>query len=162
VKNNLIGLFISGIITGGAIMFILLGFSQIPNISFSEQTVTSIQTSDHLPYLIALEPTHIPQQATRIPTSIIIPTELSLAPIQIVVHSTPTPLSLVNEQRPEVIGYSVEGRPLNIYSLGSGELQRVIVAGIHGGDEWNTITLANQLIEYLNQNHDGIPDDVTF
>jgi predicted deacylase len=37
----------------------------------------------------------------------------------------------------------------------------MIVAGIHGGDEWNTISLANQLIEHLNQNPEGVPDDVT-
>jgi predicted deacylase len=37
----------------------------------------------------------------------------------------------------------------------------MIVANIHGGDEWNTLTLANQLIQYLNQNPNVIPDDVT-
>lgn len=37
----------------------------------------------------------------------------------------------------------------------------MIVAGIHGGDEWNTITLANQLIKYLNQKPAILPEDVT-
>ncbi len=36
----------------------------------------------------------------------------------------------------------------------------MIVAGIHGGDEWNTVTLANQLIEYLDQDSSLIPDSV--
>ena len=142
-------------------MLIIVGFSQIPNISFSEQTVTSTQTSEHLPHLIALEPTRILQQARQTPTSIVIATDPRPTPIQIVVHSTPTPLRLVNEQEPEVIGFSVEGRPLNVYSFGSGEQERMMVAGIHGGDEWNTVTLANQLIQHLNQNPDEIHDNVT-
>lgn len=37
----------------------------------------------------------------------------------------------------------------------------MIVADIHGGDEWNTLTLANQLIKYLNQYPDIVPDNVT-
>ena len=36
----------------------------------------------------------------------------------------------------------------------------MVVADIHGGDEWNTLTLANQLIQYLNQHPDVIPEDV--
>jgi len=37
----------------------------------------------------------------------------------------------------------------------------MIVGDIHGGNEWNTLTLANQLIQYLNQSPEMIPDDVT-
>ena len=55
----------------------------------------------------------------------------------------------------------MEGRPLKIYTFGNGERQRMIVADIHGGDEWNTLTLANQLIQYVDQNPDAIPDNVT-
>jgi predicted deacylase len=55
----------------------------------------------------------------------------------------------------------VEGRPLQVYTFGQGEQERMIVAGIHGGDEWNTITLANQLLRHLDQNRDIVPEDVT-
>ena len=68
---------------------------------------------------------------------------------------------LLNGQQPEIIGYSVEGRPLQLYTFGSGDHERMIVAGIHGGDEWNTVTLANQLILHLNQNPKDIPDEIT-
>lgn len=132
-------------------MLITLGLSRLPNISLSDQIATATLTSNTLPHLIALEPTRVPQQATEVPPT----------PKQILVHSTPTPLRLVNKRQPEVIGYSTEGRPLNVYSFGSGEQERMIVAGIHGGDESNTITLTNQLMGYLNQNPDEIPDDVT-
>jgi predicted deacylase len=161
VKNNHIGLFMIGIIMGGAIMFLILGFSQIPKVSFSEQTVTFTSTSDHLPHLIALEPTSVPQQANQTSTSIIITNEPTPTSRQIAASSTPTPLFLINKQQSETIGHSMEGRPLNVYAFGNGEQERMIVAGIHGGDEWNTITLANQLIKHLNKNPDDIPDDVT-
>ena len=64
-----------------------------------------------------------------------------------------------NNQRSSDIPWK-EGR-LEVYTFGNGDQERMIVAGIHGGDEWNTVTLANQLIEYLDQNPDTIPDDVT-
>jgi predicted deacylase len=60
-----------------------------------------------------------------------------------------------------MIGHSGEGRALEVYRFGNGEHERLMVAGIHGGDEWNTVTLANQLIQHLDQNPGIIPDDVT-
>ncbi|RPJ17501.1 MAG: hypothetical protein EHM33_32945, partial [Chloroflexi bacterium] len=74
MKNNHIGLstgplrlFIIGIIMGGAIMIMIPipGFLQTMDISFSDQTITLTPTPDTLPYLIALEPTGVPQAATR-------------------------------------------------------------------------------------------------
>ena len=59
------------------------------------------------------------------------------------------------------IGYSVEGRPLEIHRFGNGPHQRLIVAGIHGGWEWNTITLAYELIDYLVENPSTIPAHIT-
>jgi len=154
-------LFIIGIIMGGAIMIMIPGFLQTMDISFSDQTVTLTPTLDTLPYLIALEPTGVPQAATRAPASPTITSEPVSAPVQSTVRSTPTPLILINGQRSEIIGYSVEGKPLELYTFGNGEQERMIVAGIHGGDEWNTVTLANQLIRHLDQNPNDIPDDVT-
>jgi murein peptide amidase A len=61
--------------------------------------------------------------------------------------------------RPTVIGYSVAGRPLEVYRLGRGSSERLIMAGIHGGYEWNTIALADELIHHLNQNPELIPAD---
>ena len=47
-----------------------------------------------------------------------------------------------------------------MYTFGNGEKQRMIVAGIHGGYEWNTIALADELITYIYENPDIIPSDV--
>ena len=56
-----------------------------------------------------------------------------------------------------VIGHSVEGRPLEVFRFGKGPRDLMIVAGIHGGYEWNTIALADELIEYLYFHPDQIP-----
>ena len=67
-------------------------------------------------------------------------------------------------QRPSnvrVIGYSVEKRALEVYRFGTGSVPKLIVAGIHGGYEWNTVALADQLIAYLNEHPEHIPEDTT-
>jgi len=51
--------------------------------------------------------------------------------------STPTPTP--QSQGMFIIGFSVSGRPLEVYQFGSGPSERLIVAGVHGGNEWNTI-----------------------
>ncbi len=147
-----------GIVVGGGIAFFLLGFLGPPETS---QTSHIEPTSNNMPRLIALEPTNIPWGVT--PTEVLptLTVQPSLAPTASAVSAAPTSLTLLNEQQKEVLGYSVAGRPLEVYTFGEGEHERMIIAGIHGGDEWNTVTLANQLIEYLNQNPHIIPEDVT-
>jgi protein MpaA len=114
-----------------------------------------------MPRLIALEPTSLRQQTPPTPVTPTVTAARPIATVQTVAGSTPTPLVLLNKQQSQVIGYSVEGRALQVYTFGDGPRQRMIVAGIHGGDEWNTVTLANQLIAQLNGNPGAIPDDVT-
>ncbi len=77
------------------------------------------------------------------------------------VFETSTPFLLKNGPLPTVIGLSVAARPIEVYTFGNGEREYLIVAGIHGGYEWNTIALANELIEYINEHPTVIPDDVT-
>jgi predicted deacylase len=60
-----------------------------------------------------------------------------------------------------VIGYSVEGRPLEVFTFGAGVDQRMIVAGIHGGYEWNTVALADELIAWLRFHPEAVPSGVT-
>jgi predicted deacylase len=76
-------------------------------------------------------------------------------------YNTPTPFVLAQGPRPIIIGYSVSGRPLEVYRFGQGERQVMIAAGIHGGYEWNTIALADELILYVNEHPDIIPSDVS-
>src|SRR3989344_448227 len=60
----------------------------------------------------------------------------------------------------EVIGQSVDERDIAAYHFGSGDKELLFIAGIHGGYEWNTVLVANQLIEYLKDNQDAVPAGV--
>jgi predicted deacylase len=73
--------------------------------------------------------------------------------------STPTPT--VVDGQPVEIGTSVGGRPLEVFRFGDGPRELLIVAGIHGGYEWNTIALAYELIGLLQSEPGRVPDDVT-
>ncbi|NJC96197.1 MAG: hypothetical protein C3F07_05345 [Anaerolineales bacterium] len=77
------------------------------------------------------------------------------------VFETSTPFVLENGQRPNIIGYSLQGRPIDLYTFGAGEKKYLIVAGIHGGYEQNTIGLANELIKHINEHPEVIPTDAT-
>lgn len=66
------------------------------------------------------------------------------------------------EQNPEqtVIGKSVEGRDIIAYNYGTGSTKLLFVGGIHGGYEWNTVLVAQQMINYLKQNPSVIPSNL--
>ncbi len=104
-----------------------------------------------------------PARSTREipPTSYFLPTLTPNPFYTPPVFETSTPFVLKNGPLPAVIGFSLGGRPIEAYTFGTGEKQYLIVAGIHGGYEGNTIALANELIKYLNANPDAIPEDVT-
>jgi len=72
-----------------------------------------------------------------------------------------TPVAPLARTGAEVVGTSVAGRPLEVFTFGSGLRRYMIIAGIHGGNEWNTIALADELIAFLNINPDVIPPDLT-
>jgi murein DD-endopeptidase MepM/ murein hydrolase activator NlpD len=73
----------------------------------------------------------------------------------------PTDTRVAFSEGPVVIGYSVLGRPLQVWRFGNGPVERMIIAGMHGGGEYNTIQLADQLIAYIKANPAVIPNDVT-
>lgn len=98
---------------------------------------------------------------TPVPTLYYLPTITPNPRSTQIVELTATPFYLANGPKPTVIGFSVSGRPIEVYTFGQGEKQRMIVAGIHGGYEWNTIALADQLITYINEHPEVIPSDVT-
>jgi predicted deacylase len=85
--------------------------------------------------------------ATATPTSTVTPTATASA--------TATPEGEL------VIGHSVAGRPITVTQFGSGPLVRLIVAGIHGGNERNTTQLVDQLIVHLRVAPEQVPAEVT-
>ena len=61
----------------------------------------------------------------------------------------------------KVIGQSVEGRKIESYKYGEGEREVVFVGGVHGGYEWNSVLLAYQFLDYLDQNPKIIPENIS-
>jgi hypothetical protein len=74
---------------------------------------------------------------------------------------TPTETPLPYASGPMVIGMSVGGRPIEAYRFGTGPVERLTVHGIHGGAEFNTIVLADQLIADLTNHPERVPAQVT-
>ncbi len=61
----------------------------------------------------------------------------------------------------QIIGYSVEGNAMWVYQFGDGPSAVMMVAGVHGGYEWNTVALMDQIIARLKRYPDLIPADNT-
>ncbi len=91
------------------------------------------------------------------PTDSPTPTDTPAPSLTPSITFTPVPFS----EGPIVIGYSVQKRALEVYRFGTGPTERLIVAGIHGGNEYNTVELADQLMAYITSNPGIIPADVT-
>lgn len=51
-----------------------------------------------------------------------------------------------------IVGYSIEERVIIARQLGEGSRTLLLVGGIHGGWEGNTVTLINELITYFDEN----------
>jgi predicted deacylase len=113
------------------------------------RTLTKIPT-------LAATPT-IPPTPTPSPTNTPTPTQTPTPTVTPTETSTPIPFS----EGPITIGKSVKGLPLEVYRFGTGPTERLIVAGMHGGNEYNTVQLAEQLMAYLNQHPETVPPDVT-
>src|SRR3989338_7945694 len=60
----------------------------------------------------------------------------------------------------EIIGKSVEGRDILASHFGAGEKDILFVGGIHGGYEWNTALVAQELIDTLREDPSVVPANV--
>lgn len=133
----------------GTIILVLAGLSALVingNLHLGPLADTQLPTETPLPYATpsAMPPSQTPLSPT-----------LTSTPRSILPSPTPT------LDQPEIIGYSVAGRPLEVYQFGDGSVEKMIVAGIHGGYEWNTIALADDLINYLDIHPEVVPADHT-
>src|SRR5689334_18412813 len=108
-------------------MILVLGFQLMRSSSTASPATVPTEVSSDFPRLLALESTEIPRQATNTPVPLML-TPTSGATLFVAnVPISPTPLVLLHDQQPDIIGYSVEGRPLDVYTFGNGEHQRMIV-----------------------------------
>ncbi len=67
----------------------------------------------------------------------------------------------VFESKHQIIGVSVEGRDIEVYTYGTGGRQLLFVGGMHGGYEWNSVLLAYQFMDYLKKNPSVVGDSLT-
>jgi predicted deacylase len=100
-------------------------------------------------------------EASPIPSPTPLPSPLATHTPPPVPTNTPTQVPPLRTPTPMVVGTSVAGRPLEVFTFGDGSSVRMIIAGIHGGYEWNTIALADELIQVLTARPDLVPGEVT-
>lgn len=148
----LAGLLVGVIVVIGFIYVILPNQAQ----AIREETLQAIPTNTTPPSETPIPdtPTPPPPSATvgpDTPTPTITPTPLP----------TSTPTFETFYEGPIVIGYSVQWRPLEVYRFGRGPNAYLVVAGIHGGYEINTVALADQLIAHLVARPGLIPEEST-
>ncbi|MBT3316157.1 MAG: hypothetical protein HN390_16255 [Anaerolineae bacterium] len=142
-------------IVGALVFFLWIGnpFHSSPKVAPVEETISATPTAT-----LKMAPLEI----FALPTVYLLPSVTPNPNSTAIVGTTPTAFSIdLSKKRATTIGYSVAGRPLEIYRFGTGPDERLIVAGIHGGNEWNTIALADELIAYLEENPDVVPKDVS-
>jgi len=69
--------------------------------------------------------------------------------------------NVTEEEGPtSVIGTSVDGQEILAYHFGTGEKEILFVGGIHGGYAWNTVALNYELIKFLDDQSEIIPENV--
>lgn len=68
---------------------------------------------------------------------------------------------VVEFQKTSIIGKTVLGHDIVAESFGNGDQEILLVGGIHGGYEWNTVLLANKMIDHISQNADAVPENLT-
>jgi predicted deacylase len=128
--------------------------------------VRLILTPSRIVLIPTASPVHSPTTTQIVaPFPSAISTIVETTPSQSVILSSPTAEASVTPSPTAtqfmIIGKSVLGSPLTVHQFGNGPAHRMIVAGIHGGYEWNTVQLAEKLIEYLRADPSAVPPEVT-
>ncbi|MEK7628087.1 MAG: M14 family metallopeptidase [Patescibacteria group bacterium] len=83
---------------------------------------------------------------------------------------SPDDTSSANAQFPEAkpfalssntIGFSVQKRPIEAYTFGTGKTNLLFVGGMHGGYEWNSVLLAYSFVDHLKAHPEVIPTNIS-
>ncbi|MGD2145365.1 MAG: M14 family zinc carboxypeptidase [Anaerolineae bacterium] len=114
-----------------------------------------------------LEPTTSPVEPTVVPS----PTATEPTPptaTRVAVEATevpspppPSPTPLAVAEGPFVFGRSFNGNDLLAYRIGRGSSARALIGGIHGGYEWNTTVLVEEILSTLQHDPHLVPLEVT-
>jgi predicted deacylase len=150
LRRFVIGFWVVNLMVGLVVVAAWFWENPSANAFFTNPTPTMASIFTPAPtQTIAPTPT-LPPTDTQTPS--LIPTETQ-TPTETL---TPIPFS----EGPITIGKSVKGLPLEVYRFGTGPTERLIVAGMHGGDEYNTVQLAEQLMAYIDKHPEVIPPEV--
>lgn len=87
------------------------------------------------------------------------PTPLVLPELPLIEVATTTPE--VPWQTMTIIGASVDGRPIEAHTYGTGSTSLLFVGGIHGGYEWNSVLLAYEFMDHLANFPETVPPGLT-
>ena len=135
-------------------ILIILTACQQTLVSYNDPT--GIAVSPTMPQPLVIQATPVPR---TIATREVTPTPLQAArptPFQLGgPWLSPTPADTLPPDT-QVVGHSVEGRAIIARRFGQGPQMILLVGGIHGGWEGNTVTLINELIAHFDAN----PQDV--
>lgn len=155
------------------LLVLLLGVGLAGMILLDTPPAAQVSPADPLPEKAETDPVPLPAR-TSSPTPAPSPTVpfVSGGDAQLLRTDTPepegfpaTPILILSPEPffegPMGFGTTPGGRPLEVYRFGTGPVQRMIVAGIHGGYEWNTVHLAEELIAELKENPSRVPRNVT-
>jgi murein DD-endopeptidase MepM/ murein hydrolase activator NlpD len=112
-------------------------------------TATSLPTPTALPL-----PSPSPAPPTPPPPSASPPATYQPAPT-----SLPTQSPTAGTE--QVIGHSVEGRPISAYRIGHGPIKIALIGDIHGEFEANTHLLAQLLLEHFLDHPDQVPSSAS-
>lgn len=131
----------------------------LPNFGLVEPTATPA------PLVIVDTPTPFVLPPTWTPTPAQIPSITpSPTPRNAMVLPSSTPAASFTPLPPGLVytvGRSVNGENMQLYRFGTGKQSRLLVMGIHGGEERFTAELANQLITNLQQDPNQVPPHIT-
>lgn len=73
----------------------------------------------------------------------------------------PLLLGVLTPAATETLGESLQGRPVTVDRIGDGNRPLLLVGGIHGGYEWNSILLAREVANHFRANPDSLPGQFT-
>lgn len=127
------------------------------------QSVAIVATTSRTA-LVPITATPLPTGPTRLPdgskaTAAPPPTHEALA--SLTPTTTPAPTIAPTANPITHIGDSAGGRPIHSYHLGHGAIDIVVVGGMHGGYEWNTIVLAEEFLSHFQTHAADIPPAIT-
>ena len=165
---SVIVLIISGVI--GGLFAGALATSQKALSATTTQSIPDAEATASMKLTVTMLPSLTPMHNTSTP--VIHPSPIA--------QQTPTPepsTTLINQpisptftitpeiqpfsEGPIVVTTSIQGRPINAYRYGTGDSARALIGAIHGGYEWNTVTLLSRTMELLDQYPEWIPSNVS-